>query len=130
MRISLFCFDCVWCSQKVCVYFSENKGSQNLENISEINPIFLFPRKVGGKDIRLKMWLCFCEWIASNSSAWDGKAGAKPNGKGVTTRTRNKARYVPSDDIFYGQGLVFDFWIYLSLALALAVMEPTWTRSR
>jgi hypothetical protein len=59
-----------------------------------------------------------------------GKAGAKPNEKGLMTRTRNKGTFkcLMSDDIFYGQGLVFDFWIYLYLALA--VMEPTWIRSR
>ena len=57
--------------------------------------------------------------------AWESRS--KANWKGVTTRTRNKARYVLSDDIFYGQGLVFDFWIYLYLALA--VMEPTWIRN-
>jgi hypothetical protein len=74
----------------------------NLENISEINSIFLFPCKVGGKS----MWLdSRCGSVFVNGSPQvplpgigHGKAGAKPNEKGLMTRTRNKARYVQVPD--------------------------------
>jgi len=59
---------------------------------------------------------------------WESRSKAKWKRRNDKDKEQSKVRTfkcLMSDDIFYGQGLVFDFWIYLYLA----VMEPTWIRN-